>query len=213
MSGRQEIIEITNILDAVKYIDGLKAIIFDMDDTLYSEKEYVRSGYRKIAKLFPQIKDAEKQLWNLFLAGKPVVDEFLNQQNLLSDEYKEKCLTVYRLQKPDIHLYAGVKDMLIDLRKKYQIGLITDGRPEGQRAKIAALRIGPLMDEIIVTDELGGIEYRRPNDAAFRLMADKMCVDFKHICYIGDNVQKDFISPQKLGMRCIWVRNKEGLYV
>lgn len=42
----QEVIEVTNILDAVKYIDGLKAIIFDMDDTLYSEKESVKSGYR-----------------------------------------------------------------------------------------------------------------------------------------------------------------------
>ena len=69
------------------------------------------------------------------------------------------------------------------------------------------------MDEIIVTDELGGVEYRKPNDAAFRLMADKMCIDFEHMCYVGDNIQKDFISPQKLGMRCIWIRNDDGLYV
>ena len=57
MLGGQKIIKTTNILDTVKYIDGLKAIIFDMDDTLYSEKEYIRSGYRKIAELFPQIED------------------------------------------------------------------------------------------------------------------------------------------------------------
>lgn len=36
-------------------MSGLKAIIFDLDDTLYREKSYVRSGYRKIAKLFPQL--------------------------------------------------------------------------------------------------------------------------------------------------------------
>ena len=213
MLGGQKIIKTTNILDTVKYIDGLKAIIFDMDDTLYSEKEYIRSGYRKIAELFPQIEGADRQLWNLFLEGKPAIDEFLKQQNLFSDENKEKCLTAYRLQKPDIHLYPGVKAMLLDLRKRYLVGLITDGRPEGQWANIVALRIEPLIDEIIVTDELGGIKYRKPNDVAFRLMADRMCMSFEQMCYIGDNARKDFMAPQKLGMRCIWVRNEDGLYV
>ena len=132
MTVSQEIIKTTNVLDTVQYINGLKAIIFDLDDTLYSEKDYIRSGYRKIAELFPQIKDTEKQLWNIFLDGKPAVDEFLRQQTLFSDEVKEKCLVTYRLQKPNIHLYSGVKEMVMDLRKNYLIGLITDGRPEGK---------------------------------------------------------------------------------
>ena len=42
-------IVIDNILDLEKHIDGLDAVIFDLDDTLYSEKEYVRCGYRRIA--------------------------------------------------------------------------------------------------------------------------------------------------------------------
>ena len=39
-------LEISDILEVRKHIEGLKAVIFDLDDTLYSEKEYVRSGYR-----------------------------------------------------------------------------------------------------------------------------------------------------------------------
>lgn len=40
-------IEIDKITDVSNYIDDLKAVVFDLDDTLYSEKEYVRSGTMK----------------------------------------------------------------------------------------------------------------------------------------------------------------------
>ena len=36
-------IEISNILEVQDHINGLKAVIFDMDDTLYGEKEYVKA--------------------------------------------------------------------------------------------------------------------------------------------------------------------------
>lgn len=117
MPGKRGIIEIINILDTIKYIDGLKAIVFDLDDTLYSEKEYIRSGYQKITELFPELEDAEKKLWNLFLEGKPAIDDFLKGENLYTQELHETCLKVYHFQKPEIHLYDGVKEMLEELKK------------------------------------------------------------------------------------------------
>ena len=56
-------IEIIDILEAKKHVEGLKAVIFDMDDTLYGEKEYVRSGYRQIARMLPQVENAAGKLW------------------------------------------------------------------------------------------------------------------------------------------------------
>ena len=50
-------ITINNILDVTKYLDNLDGIIFDLDDTLYSEKEYVKSGYVAIEKEFLNIKN------------------------------------------------------------------------------------------------------------------------------------------------------------
>ncbi len=43
-------IQINKITEVQNYLDGLEAVIFDLDDTLYGEKEYVRSGYREVAK-------------------------------------------------------------------------------------------------------------------------------------------------------------------
>ena len=67
-------LEISDILEVRKHIEGLKAVIFDLDDTLYSEKEYVRSGYGKIAAVIPEVENAAEKLWSLFEEKKPAID-------------------------------------------------------------------------------------------------------------------------------------------
>ncbi len=206
-------IEITNITDVMQHLDGLKAIIFDLDDTLYGEKEYVRSGYHAVAKLLPQVEDAERKLWMAFENKKSAIDEVLISEGIYTEELKKQCLETYRYHQPDIHFYAGVVDMLMELRKRgYLLGIITDGRPEGQRAKIKALDMEKYIDHIIVTDELGGIQYRKPNEKAFVLMKERIGVEYAEMCYVGDNTKKDFVAPEKLGMKSIRFRNADGLY-
>ena len=128
-------------------------------------------------------------------------------------EKKDEALRIYRCQKPDIHLYDGVSDMIERIRKTKKIGIITDGRPEGQRAKLKALGLMSIVDEIIITDELGGIEFRKPNEVAFRLMKERLQVAFERMVYIGDNIKKDFIAPNSLGMKSVWFSNRNGIYV
>ena len=206
-------IEINQIADVLNYIEGLKAVVFDLDDTLYGEKEYIRSGYRAVAKVIPQVENAERKLWRFFLEKKPAIDEVLSMEGIYTEEIRQRCLVAYRLHEPDIHLYDGVMEILIKLRSNgYKLGIITDGRSEGQRAKIQVLGLGKYMDHIIVTDELGGVKYRKPNETAFIQMADKLNVAFSQMCYVGDNIKKDFIAPLKLGMRAVWFRNQDGLY-
>lgn len=207
-------IEISGILEVKEHIQGLKAVIFDLDDTLYSEKEYVRSGYQKIAEVIPQVKNAAEKLWKLFEEKKPAIDELLKLENIQSEEIKQACLCAYRYQIPDIHLYEGVATMLEEFKKQgLKIGIITDGRPEGQRAKIQVLNLENMVDEIIVTDEFGGAEFRKPNPIAFQIMSERLSAAYGEMCYIGDNIKKDFISPENLGMRSIWFKNPDGLYV
>lgn len=195
--------EITEILEAEKHLDGVEAVIFDLDDTLYSEKEYVKSGYHQIAKRFGT--DYENRLWQAFLEKKPAIDAVI-------PEHKAEALNIYRNQIPDIHLYAGVIDMLIRLGNKYRLGIITDGRPEGQKAKIQSLGIEKLFNKIIITDELGGAEYRKPCPVAFEKMLEALNVVPERAVYIGDNISKDFKAPEALGMQTIWFKNRDGLY-
>lgn len=205
-------ITIDNILDVTQYLDNIDAVIFDMDDTLYSEKEYVKSGYNAIEKEFIEIANMSQKLWKAFLNNKNTIDYVLEQEGLLTEENKSKALEIYRNHIPNIHLYDGIEDMLTQLKKTKKIGLITDGRPIGQRNKIKALNLEKYINEIIVTDELGGVEFRKPNTKAFELMQEKLKIPFEKMVYIGDNINKDFIAPEKLGMQTIYFRNENGLY-
>lgn len=82
------------------------------------------------------------------------------------------------------------------MRKQgYLLGVITDGRPEGQRAKIKALDLEQNVDHII-TDELGGIECRKPNEEAFVLIKERVGVEYTEMCYVGDNIKKTLLPPK-----------------
>ena len=114
---------------------------------------------------------------------------------------------------PEIELYDGVRNLILNLKKKgIKVGIITDGRPEGQHNKIIALGLEDLVADIIITDELGGIQFRKPNDIAFRIMQNRWRVPFEQLVYVGDNPNKDFQAPRQLGMRWIYLFNKNGIY-
>ena len=185
----------------------VKGVIFDLDDTLYSEKEYVKSGFRAVSDYLGG--RFEKQLWDFFEAGKPAVDEILKSMGRESE--KDYVLEVYRSHKPRIRLYDGVAEMIGSLKSRgIKVGIITDGRPKGQYNKIEAL--GLEVDDVIVTDELGGIQFRKPCDIAFRMMATRWRLNPSDIVYVGDNQDKDFLAPQQLGMKYILFANRDGLY-
>lgn len=185
----------------------IKGVIFDLDDTLYSEKEYVKSGYKAVSDYLGG--GYEEKLWIFLEAGKPAIDELLKE--LGRENEKDKVLSVYRSHKPDIHLYPGVAEMIEELRSKgVKVGIITDGRPEGQRNKLDALGLD--VDDVIITDELGGIQFRKPCDIAFRIMTTRWRLNPADIVYVGDNPAKDFQAPQQLGMKSVYFSNQDGLY-
>ncbi len=194
-----------------------KAVIFDLDDTLYSEKQYVRSGYKKIAATMPGIENLHDKLWEAFEEGLPAIDTVLQKEGMYSDKRKEEWLTVYRNQDPNIFLYDKVGDMLTRLRNsKIKLGIITDGRSQGQRNKLKRLGLYELVDEVIITDELAGNGdvdfFRKPATIAFEIMKKRMNVRYEEMIYVGDNIQKDFKAPKKLGMACAFIKNEDGIY-
>lgn len=188
----------------------IKGIIFDLDDTLYSEKQYVYSGFKAVAQ-FLEMPEATEEMWQLFKNGKPPIDTYLKM--IGREDKKEQCVCVYREHIPDISLYDDVGEKLLKLKNDgIKLGIITDGRPNGQRNKIAALGIEGLVDDIIITDELGGEQFRKPCDIAFRIMQRRWGIPFEQLMYVGDNISKDFHAPKQLGMQYFWFKNPDGLY-
>lgn len=191
--------------------NNIRGVIFDLDDTLYSEKEYVKSGFKAVSDYLGD-NNYENKLWHYFETDVPAIDALLNTLGRANE--KQKVLEIYRSHKPNIHLYTGVAETLSALKKQgFKLGIITDGRPEGQRNKIKSLGLDKFFDadDIIITDELGGTQFRKPCDVAFRILLNRWKFSSGSVVYIGDNASKDFQAPKKLGMKCVWFRNKDGL--
>lgn len=187
----------------------VKGVIFDLDDTLYSEKDYIRSGFKIVSDYLGG--GYEEKLWSYYVSGKMAIDELLKDLNREKD--KNVILDLYRSQEPDISLYPGVVDLICLLKDKgIKVGIITDGRPEGQRNKFKALGLDKIIDDIIITDELGGIQFRKPCDIAFRILCTKWRLYPYDVIYVGDNPNKDFSAPKQLGIRSIYFSNPDGLY-
>ena len=150
-------------------------------------------------------------MWGYFKTGKPAIDELL--KNINQENKKNEILNIYRTHMPHIKLYDGVIELIKSLKNRgLKVGLITDGRSKSQRNKITALKLENLFDDIIVTDELGGVQFRKPNDISFRILQCKWRMSFEDMIYVGDNFEKDFIAPKQLGMQYVWVNNPQGLY-
>lgn len=208
---------IYNILEVENYCDDLEAIVFDLDDTLYSEKEFVKGGLKEVATLFSNSKDAYQKMWKYFEEGYPAIDEFLNQEEKKSKITKEQCIKKFDEHKPMLELYNGLIPMFLRLReRKKKICLITDGRVLAQTNKINTLHIKEFFDEIIITDELAGngtvFAFRKPNTISFKIMKMRLGIPYSKMAYVGDNFKKDFIASNKLGMESIYFSNTDSIY-
>lgn len=200
--------ENSNILhnDILK-INERNCIIFDLDDTLYSEKEYVESGFKEIAKVY-----GNDSLFNKLMYLYNINSNNVFQRAGFSQEKCKKCIEIYRNHTPKISLDYHVKATLEYLKiKNYKLGIITDGRPKSQWNKIKALELNKYMDCIIVTDELGGEEYRKPNSKAYEIMKIELNCKFEEMIYVGDNPCKDFYVKDKYPILTIRLLSN-GLY-
>lgn len=197
----------------------IKAIVFDLDDTLISEKEYIRSGFDVIAEKVSKDYSYDKNyiysiMINLFKENsKNVFNRLLDVLNIVYKEnYIMELINIYRKHTPNISLYKDAKEILDFLYStELKLGIITDGYKITQRKKIEALDIEKSFDCIVVTDELGR-EYWKPNRKSYDIVKKQLEVEYSEIVYVGDNVNKDFITANKLGINTVFINRKDGVY-
>lgn len=181
-----------------------KAVIFDLDDTLYSELDFLKSAFYEISEkiaMFYGVKDCYNMMLKWYEDGVNVFDRLLGYcGNSLS---KKELLFLYRNHKPCLKLDKEVEDTLSLLKKQgYMMGIITDGRSITQRNKIYALRLDKFFSEnnIVISEEFGT---EKPCIDNYQYFERKD--DLESFCYVGDNVNKDFIAPKTLGWRTVCV--------
>lgn len=177
----------------------IKAVVFDLDDTLISEYEYIQSGYKHISEIISEKSNIDKDkiytdLITLFDSNsKKVFNQLLDNYKIeYNTDEINTLVNEYRSHIPNIKLYDDVLLCIKELKEQnIKIGLITDGYAVAQKNKISSLEIDYLFDYIIVTDDYGR-DFWKPSPKPFELMQENMSVNFNEMVYIGDNPEKDF---------------------
>lgn len=177
-------------------------IIFDLDDTLYKEIDYLKSAYQFIDKLLQEeIGDSiYDEMLKMYYAKISVFDKIITKYNI--QKYTVQDLVyVYRYHIPQIKLGQGVFEFLTKLKDyNIKLGVITDGRSISQRNKLSALNIIHLFDEIVISEEIGSEKPTTNNFLYYLLKFPE-----KKFTYIGDNFNKDFVTPNKLSWNTIGI--------
>ena len=181
----------------------MKVIVFDLDDTLYKEIDFLISAYHEIGEYLM----AEHGL------DHNVADEMLEIYQLGKNAFKEinnryilkvpitKYLQIYRNHFPNITLDIDtLKTLAVLWHKGFILGLITDGRTVTQRNKIKSLRLDKYIakDDIIISEEFGN---EKPAEENYRFFMDKY--PNSEYWYVGDNNIKDFVTPNNIGWHTI----------
>ena len=189
----------------------IKALIFDLDDTLYREKDFIESGYKAVARhLSKRIGCDFNQLYAMMLdtlhsSGRHSVMTAVKERYPDDPIEIEDLVSIYRHHSPEIRLYPGYYDLLNELSDSYRLGIITDGMPEVQARKVRALQLERLMDNVIYTWEFG-CEKQKPHPHSFALMLQSLETKAENALFVGDNPVKDCIGAHKAGMKCAQIR-------
>lgn len=193
-----------------------QAILFDLDETLYAEVDYVRSGFAQVAERIAALADADFGQVLTFMEAElarvgrgRVFDAALSHFGLeASAELVSELVELYRSHEPYIRLFDDADGLLTRLQGKVQLGLVTDGLPQMQWAKIRALELDERMAAIVCTWEH---DLPKPDPGGFRLAMERLGTQAEQTLIIGDRPDHDLAAAQALG--CDAVRIRRGRFV
>ncbi len=185
------------------------AVVFDLDDTLYAERDYVLSGYGAVAEHLSddpaRADELCRWLWERFLGGQSTgaFDALNGNFSLgLGERQVVELVEVYRNHSPRITPRPGVPRLLEKLQRIRMLGIISDGFLPAQKLKLDALGIAGYFDAVIFTEALGR-ESWKPSPTGFEALRGQLQLDADHCTYVADNPSKDFAAPNALGWRTI----------
>ena len=198
---------------------NIQVIIFDIDDTLFPERQFVRSGYAAVAKHLrenpPGPKgDFEEWLWRRFLGGKTsraFNDLSEHFQLALDDGRIGRLIEVYRFHVPDIHPFPGIAELLERLRGRFRMGILSDGAGRMQRNKLQSLGLEDAFETVVLTDDLPG-DCRKPSPTGFETVRAALDAPHETCLYLADNPAKDFVAPNKLGWKTVRYLREGQIY-
>ncbi len=185
----------------------IKAVVFDLDDTLYDcTGSLIEASRRRAAKAMVEagLPCTEEEVYQLqkdlaekhgpyHLVFNEIVNKYHADNELVNIAYKAYNSS----EVSEIKLFPDVIPTLIELKDKgYKLFLLTVGIHERQEKKIQILKLKPYFDEIVINDqEVGPLM-----EDCIRDLLERHAVSFREAVMVGDKVRDELRIAKSLGM-------------
>jgi HAD superfamily hydrolase (TIGR01549 family) len=207
----------------------VKAVYFDLDDTLCAYWDAAKKGLRLAFEDHPehgQSADAMVQQWGeAFREFSPTIKDthwypkYLESGETTRIELMRRVLeragsydealavklshTYYVERHAALELFPEVTEVLEVLHRRYKLGLITNGPADIQRQEIETLRLGKYFDAVIIEGELG---IGKPAPEVMRQAEKLMRFSGEEILFVGNSYKHDVLPARAAGWHHAWIR-------
>jgi putative hydrolase of the HAD superfamily len=188
-----------------------RALLFDLDDTLYPERRFMLSGFAAVAAVVSSQVHAPQRIVFEQLVGAA-------RQGRRNTAFQEICetwhldhtilpslLATYRQHRPCLRLPRRARTVLGVVRESWRTAIVTNGPPDVQARKVSALGVSALVDAVILAESCGS-GCGKPERAVFMHALEALDVDVADAVMVGDDPWCDVAGARAVGMRTIRMR-------
>lgn len=188
----------------------IKALIFDLDGTLIDRQKAFTEGMTSILHDYfdneQLINDMLVDILEWDKRGSVeriiVFIKLLEKYNIKDVTAEELDLQWKSMSGKTTYLYEDVRDTLTILKKKYKIGILSNGGTKTQRRKMDTINIYDLIDYSLISGEY---ICSKPDKRIFDYVCTQMGFKPEECAYIGDSYRIDIDGSLNANMMPIFV--------
>lgn len=200
----------------------VRAVFFDLDDTLYDHCFAAEIATRSamaldealrgvsFARYFSRSQALLEALHPSVVSGQISFDEARNRRyELLADEFggsrslarsqAQAHVTTYRQNERAV---PGASELLTSLRRAgYPLFIVSNNTRAEQEGKLLRLGLNDFFEALIVS---GDHPFSKPDPRLFQVTLAKAQVTASQAVHVGDSYASDVVGAQSAGIRAIW---------
>jgi putative hydrolase of the HAD superfamily len=194
----------------------VKALVFDLEGTLYNSKELTNEWRSQIFKLIKEktgksdeviLKEFLKIVEELRGQGfrRPPVSDIVNRMGISREEFYKAVDSVdaSKFLKPDPELRKTLEYM----KGKWKLAMLTNLSRKTALNILKALGLNSNLFEPLIT--ASEMEKGKPDPEPFRRISQTLGLDPSFIMMVGDSVSSDLAPAKKLGMKTALISEKK----
>lgn len=175
---------------------------------IYLRRWEVRDRYYRIMKQQKEARGEEypeidvEAIWNEFL-----MQEGIRSPSIRGQQAKVIAQIYRGVSRNRLQLYPGVKEVLNELRTRYQLALVSDAQPCYALPEIRAVGLDGYFDPIIISSYYG---YRKPDSRLFKMALERLGLEPYQVIGVGNDMFRDIHGARILGIKSIFFDSNQG---